>query len=86
MDISLSSDNEKFLQSQITAGIYKTLSDAINANLSIIISTEQTIPQDVLQRFKDDVQKGLDDVNAGRVSDCIEFMDSLIEEDMKNTD
>ena len=70
----------------ITAGIYKTLSDAINANLSIIISTEQTIPQDVLQRFKDDVQKGLDDVNAGRVSDCIEFMDSLIEEDMKNTD
>ena len=86
MDISLSSDNEKFLQNQIAAGIYKTLSDAVNANLSIIISTDRTIPQDVLQKFKNDVQKGLDDVEAGRVSDCIEFMDSLIKEDIKNAD
>lgn len=84
MDISLSPDNEKFLQSQIAAGIYNTLSDAINANLSIIISSERSIPQDVLKRFKDDVQKGLDDVEAGRVSDGLAFMDELIEEDRKN--
>ena len=84
MDISLSPDNEKFLQSQIAAGIYNTLSDAINANLSIIISTERAIPQDVLRHFKDDVQKGLDDVKAGRVSDGLAFMDELIEEDRQN--
>ncbi len=84
MDISLSPDNEKFLQSQIAAGIYSTLSDAINANLSIIISTERAIPQDVLKRFKDDVQKGLDDVGAGRLSDGLAFMDELIEEDRTN--
>jgi len=84
MDISLSPDNERFLQSQITAGIYNTLSDAVNANLSIIISTERVIPQDVLKRFKDDVQKGLDDVEAGRLSDGLAFMDELIEEDRTN--
>lgn len=84
MDIFLSPDNEKFLQSQIAAGIYNTLSDAINANLSIIISNERTIPQEVLHRFKNDVQKGLDDVKAGRLSDGLEFMDELIEEDRKN--
>ena len=84
MEISLSPDNEKFLQSQIAAGIYNTLSDAVNANLSIIISTERVIPQDVLKRFKDDVQKGLDDVEAGRLSDGLAFMDELIEEDRTN--
>lgn len=84
MDISLSPENEKFLQSQVAAGIYNTLSDAINANLSIIISTERVIPQDVLRRFKDDVQKGLDDVEAGRLSDGLAFMDELIEEDRQN--
>ena len=84
MEISLSPDNEKFLQSQVAAGIYNTLSDAINANLSIIISTERAIPQDVLRHFKDDVQKGLDDVKAGRVSDGLAFMDELIEEDKRN--
>ena len=84
MDISLSPDNEKFLQSQIAAGIYSTLSDAINANLSIIISAERTIPQDVLKHFKDDVQKGLDDVAAGKVSDGLAFMNELIAEDKRN--
>lgn len=81
MEISLSPDNMNFLQNQISAGIYRTLSDAINANLSIIISEERAIPKEILQKFKDDVQKGIDDVEAGRVSDCLEFMDELIEED-----
>ena len=84
MDISLSPDNERFLQSQIAAGIYNTLSDAVNTNLSIIISTERVIPQDVWKRFKDDVQKGLDDVEAGRLSDGLAFMDELIEDDKQN--
>ena len=86
MDISLSPDNEKFIQSQIAAGIYNTFSDAINANLSIIISTERTMPHDVLKRFKADVQKGLDDVEAGRISDGLVFKDELIEEDKRNAD
>ena len=81
MEISLSPDNMNFLQNQISAGIYRTLSDAINANLSIIISEERAIQKEILQKFKDDVQKGIDDVEAGRVSDCLEFMDELIEED-----
>ena len=46
-----------------------------------MISKERTIPQEVLQKFKEDVQKGIDDVEAGRESDCLEFMNELIKED-----
>ena len=84
MDISLSPDNEWFLQSQIAAGIYKTFSGAINANLSIIISTKHSISQNILQQFKEDVQKGLDDVENGNLSDGLVFINKLIEKDRNN--
>ena len=84
MDISLSPDNERFLQNQIAAGIYKTISEAINANLSIIISAERSIPQHILQQFKEDVQKGLDDVENANLSDGLAFINELIENDRNN--
>ena len=68
MDLSLSGENEKFLRSQITAGLYKTLNEALNATLSIAIS-KISIPQERLDELNAEIQKGIDDYEAGRVID-----------------
>lgn len=36
-NISLSPDVRSFLQNQVASGVYKSLSDAINANIGIVI-------------------------------------------------
>ncbi len=77
MDISLSPNNEKFIQNQIAAGIYNSINEAINATLSIAIAQIEVSP-DEINNLKADIQKGLDDVKSGREHDCIEFMDGLI--------
>lgn len=73
MDISLSPDNEKFLQNQIAAGIYNSINEAI----SIAISQVEISPEDITNLRKD-IAKGMDDIKNGRTHDCIEFMDGLI--------
>jgi len=77
MDISLSPDNEKFIQSQIAAGIYNSINEAINATISIAISQIEISPDEIASLRKD-IAKGMDDIKAGRTHDCIEFMDGLI--------
>ena len=77
MDISLSPDNEKFLQSQIAAGIYNSINEAINATLSIAISQVEISPEDITN-LRNDIAQGMDDIKNGRTHDCIEFMDGLI--------
>jgi antitoxin ParD1/3/4 len=77
MDISLSPDNEKFLQSQIAAGIYNSINEAINATLSIAISQIEISPEEITNLRKD-IAKGMNDIKTGRMHDCIEFMDGLI--------
>ena len=61
MDISLSPDNEKFLQSQIAAGIYNSINEAINATISIAISQIEIAPDEIASLRKD-IAKGMDDI------------------------
>ena len=79
MDISLSPDNERFLQNKISEGIYKTINEAINATLNIAISGS-CISQEKLDMLNSDLQTGLDDYKAGRYSEGTEFFDELIAE------
>ena len=68
MDISLSPDNEKFIQNQIAAGIYNSLNEAINATISIAIS--QVIDsKSKLDLLNAEIQRGIDDYNEGRYLD-----------------
>ena len=69
MDISLSPDNEKFIQSQIAAGIYKTINDAINASVRILANSVCTVDEERLKQFNAEIQKGIDDYEAGRYQD-----------------
>ncbi len=78
-NISLAPDVKAFLQNQVAAGVYKTLSDAINANISLII-----VQTSMAKKRKDiistEIKKGLDDISNGQVLDGFEFMDNLIAE------
>lgn len=76
-NISLSQDVKNFLQSQISAGIYKSLSEAINANISILI-LQTSMAKNRKDSINAEIKKGLDDVAAGRINDGLKFMDDLI--------
>ena len=77
MDILLSPANEKFLQSQIAAGIYNSINEAINATLSIAISHVEISPEEITN-LRQDIAEGMADIKSGRLDDCIEFMDERI--------
>lgn len=79
MDISLSPSNERFLQNKIAEGIYKSIDEAINGTLNIAISG-CCVPQERIDMLNADLQKGIDDYNAGRYSEGTDFFDELIEE------
>ncbi len=69
MDISLTPSNEMFLRNKIAEGLYDSLNEAINATLNIAI-TGSCVPNEELERLNADIQKGIDDYNAGRYTDA----------------
>lgn len=68
-NVSLSPSIKEFLQNQIAAGIYNSLSEAINANLQIIIEQKESLPLEEIEAFNAEIQKGIDDYEAGRYRD-----------------
>lgn len=68
-NVSLSPSIKKFLQNQIAAGIYNSLSEAINANLQIVIEQKEAPPLEEIEAFNAEIQKGIDDYEAGRYRD-----------------
>lgn len=78
-NISLTPAIQEFLENKVAAGIYKTLNDAINATIGVAISNE-FVYKERINALNAEIQKGLDDVKAGRVSDALDFLDELIAE------
>lgn len=78
-NISLTPAIQEFLENKVAAGIYKTLNDAINATIGTAISNE-FVYKERINALNAEIQKGLDDVKAGRVSDALDFLDELIAE------
>ena len=68
MDISLSPDNEKFLRSQIAAGIYNSINEAINGAINIAIS-KTTISQERIDEFNREIEIGLNAYKNGEYVD-----------------
>ena len=68
MEISLSPDNEKFLQSQIASGIYNSINDAINGVINIAIS-RTTISQERIDEFNEAIEIGLNAYKNGEYVD-----------------
>lgn len=76
MDISLSPNIERFLRLKVAEGVYDSLNEAINATLGIVL-TKECISQKELDMLNTDIQKGIDDANAGNVSNAFDFLDEL---------
>lgn len=61
-EIHLSEQDEKFIEEQVAAGIFKDADAVISAGLRLLGSKEGSFVE--LQRL---IQEGLDDLEAGRV-------------------
>ena len=79
MYISLSHDNERFLQSQISAGIYKNINDAVNAAINLFI-VDSAVSQRLIDNFNKELESGFEAVKNGDVL----YGQTVIEEFRKN--
>ena len=68
---------KKFLQNQVASGIYKTLSEAINANIEVLI-VQTSMAKKRREVIDSEIKKGFEDINEGRVADGMAFIDELI--------
>ncbi len=76
MEISLTPSIERLLRIKIAEGLYDSLNEAINATLDIALNT-QYISQERLDELNAEIQLGIDDADAGRVTDAFEFLEQL---------
>lgn len=76
MDISLSPNVERFLRLKIAEGVYDSLNEAVNSTLAIVL-TKECISQKELDMLNEEIQKGIDDADSGRVEDAFQFLDNL---------
>ncbi len=67
MDISLNGEFENFINEQMATGAYNSVSDIIQEALSLLILKK--VPQERIEALNADIQKGLADVEAGRIMD-----------------
>lgn len=75
MDISLSPDNEKFIQKQIADGIYTSINEAINAAINIAIVNTSLSKQ--IEKFNDEIAIGWQAMEDNDVLDGNLVMEEL---------
>ncbi len=68
MDISLSSDFDKFIKEQMATGLYSSVNDIVQEAMNLL-KLRKSVPQERIDAFNAELQKGEDDIKAGRVMD-----------------
>ncbi len=68
MDISLSSDFDKFIKEQMATGVYNSVNDIVQEAMNLL-KLRKSVPQERIDAFNAELQKGEDDIKAGRVMD-----------------
>ena len=68
MDISLSSDFDKFIKEQMATGLYNSVNDIVQEAMNIL-KLRKSVSQERIDAFNAELQKGEDDIKAGRVMD-----------------
>ena len=68
MDISLSSDFDKFIKEQMATGLYNSVNDIVQEAMNLL-KLRKSVPQEHIDAFNAELQKGEDDIKAGRVMD-----------------
>ena len=68
MNVSLTQQLEKFVNKQVASGRYQTASEVIRDGLRMMLEVNRQRELEYA-RLKREVQRGLDDIDAGRVRD-----------------
>lgn len=67
MDISLNG-YENFIKEQMSTGLYNSVNDIVQEAMSLL-KLKKSISQERIDMFNAEIQKGIDDMEAGRVMD-----------------
>ena len=76
MDISLTPNIERLLRNKVAEGVYNSLNEAINATPSIALNGS-CISQEELDKLNKDIQMGIDEAEAGNLSDAFDFLKEI---------
>ena len=76
MDISLTPNIERLLRNKVAEGVYNSLNEAINFTLSIALNGS-CISQEELDNLNKDIQMGIDEAEAGNLSDAFDFLKEI---------
>ena len=76
MDIFLAPNIERLLRNKVAEGIYNSLNEAINVTLGIAL-TGKCISQTEIDTLNHDIQIGLNDAEAGNLSDAFDFLKEI---------
>ena len=76
MDISLTPNIERLLRNKVAEGVYNSLNEAINITLSIALNGS-CISQEELDNLNKDIQMGIDEAEAGNLSDAFDFLKEI---------
>lgn len=79
MNITLSPEQEKFIQSQIARGNYENVEQVIKEALMILEIINQENDQKRLEELREKIALGLEDVKQGKVTDGELVFDRLQE-------
>ncbi len=67
MDISLNG-YENFIKEQMSTGLYNSVNDIVQEAMSLL-KLKKSISKERIDAFNAEIQKGIDDMEAGRVID-----------------
>ena len=77
MDISLSGDFDSFIKEQMATGLYNSVNDIVQEAM-VLFRLRKSVPQERIDAFNAELEKGLEDINTGNYSDGDEFFKNLI--------
>lgn len=77
MDISISRDFDKFINEQMSTGLYNSVNDIIQEALSLL-KLRKSVSQERINAFNAEIQKGEDDILSNHYSDGDVFFDELM--------
>jgi len=75
MNVSLTPELEKWVESRVQSGLYASSSEVVRAALRMLVQEEQARTQS-LTSLREAVEEGLEDLRAGRV---VPFDDDFVE-------
>ena len=76
MNVSLTPELEKIVNSKVKSGLYNSASEVVREGLRLLQQRDE-MRQMKLQALRNEIQQGIDDLEAGRARDGREVMSEV---------